>query len=223
MKSLIEKIDLGLIPYREAWAFQKTKFEELISSKKNKTEGKELLIFAEHYPVITMGRHAKESNVLISEKQAEKEKIEIIKIERGGDVTFHGLGQMVVYPILDLQKHKLGVKDYVNLLEESVIRTLNFYGIKGERVTDAPGVWIDKGSDKERKICALGIKCSRYCSMHGLALNVNTDLNYFSLLNPCGFIDKGVTSMKMETGRWININDVKEKFSDIFFGLIFPL
>ncbi len=190
---------------------QKDLFSSMVMLKKDKKPlSKEYLLLVEHNPVITLGKHAKEYNLLLSEEEAANRGVGMYHIERGGDVTFHGPGQLVVYPILDLEYHHLGVKDYVNLLEEAVILTLGEFNIKGERVEGASGVWIDKGSRKERKICALGIKCSRFVTMHGLALNVNTDLTGFQMINPCGFVDKGVTSLAQELGKEIDMDDIKK-------------
>ncbi len=217
----MEVIDLGIQGYREVWDLQKHMFNLLIDTKLNcSTEGKEVLYLVEHKPVYTLGLHGKESNMLMSESQLSERGIEFVAIERGGDITFHGPGQLVVYPIIDMQRHSLGVKSYVNMLEESVIRTIGEYGIVGERVEGATGVWIDVGTNRERKICAIGVKCKRYVTMHGLALNVNTDLNYFSAINPCGFIDKGVTSMEKEIGQSISMDEIKARFVSNFMSLI---
>lgn len=220
----IEIRDLGRMKYADAWKLQHELFDSMVSVKKGGGRpSREYLLLVEHYPVVTLGRHARESNLLLPEEMISARGVDCFHVERGGDVTYHGPGQLVAYPILDLERHRLGVKDYVSLLEEAVIRTLSLYGIKGERVEGASGVWIGKGGDSERKICALGVKCSRFCTMHGLALNVNTDLSGFSIINPCGFVDKGVTSMSRETGRDIDFEEVKRTFSEVFLRLIFPL
>lgn len=204
-------IDEGTKDYGEMLLRQKDLFSSMVMLKKDKKPlSKEYLLLVEHNPVITLGKHAKEYNLLLSEEEAVNRGVGMYHIERGGDVTFHGPGQLVVYPILDLEYHHLGVKDYVNLLEEAVILTLGEFNIKGERVEGASGVWIEKGSRKERKICALGIKCSRFVTMHGLALNVNTDLTGFQMINPCGFVDKGVTSLAQELGKEIDMDDIKK-------------
>ena len=219
----LKVIDLGLFDYREAWTFQHTLFDGMVEKKKGgiKPE-KEYLIIVEHPPVITLGRHAHQENVLLSYDALRERGIEVFEIERGGDVTFHAPGQLVAYPILDLEQHHLGVKDYVWHLEEAVILTIAHYGIKGERIEGASGVWIGKGGDKERKICALGVKCSRFCTMHGLALNVNTDLSGFNAINPCGFIDRGVTSIAKETGKDMDFEEVKSIFVKEFSALFQP-
>ena len=194
--------DMDRIRYAEMLDIQRRLFSEMTESKKRgESVETETLFIVEHEPVITLGRHAHRENLLLPEEVLKARGIEVHAIERGGDITYHGPGQLVVYPLIDLEKHHLGVKDYVDILEEAVIRTIAEYGIKGERVEGASGVWIGVGTPRERKICALGIKCSRFVTMHGLALNVNTEMDGFSLINPCGFTDKGVTSMRLETAQ----------------------
>lgn len=213
----LEIIDEGLTDYGEMLSKQRKYFAEMVEKKKNREKiCKEYVFLTEHKPVVTLGRHAHEENVLLSEEILAARGVDLYHIERGGDVTYHGPGQLVVYPLLDLEHHRLGVKDYVHLLEEVVIRTLAEYGISGERVEGASGVWIGKGSSEERKICALGVKCSRYVTMHGLALNVNTDMSGFEVINPCGFKDKGVTSMARELGRDVDMEEVKRVIEDQF-------
>ena len=220
MISIISQ-DLGEMPYDEAWKLQRELFDRMVEAKKRKEHvSEEWLLFVEHPPVVTLGRHARESNLLLSKAEYEARGVACRHIERGGDVTFHGPGQIVMYPILDLESHGLGIKRYVELLEETVIRTIAKFGVKGERVDGASGVWIGIGDNKERKICALGVKCSRFCTMHGLALNVNTDLSGFNMINPCGFTDKGVTSLKVETGRDIDMDDVKQELKRNFLELL---
>lgn len=220
----IEVADLGLMDYGECLRVQQEAFDDLVRGKKGECgPGRERLLLVEHPPVVTLGRHADRGNLLLSPEMMKERGVDVYSIGRGGDVTFHGPGQLVVYPILDLERHRLGVKDYVSLLEETVILTLADYGIKGERVEGATGVWIGKDSPDERKICAIGVRCSRFCSMHGLALNVNTDLGGFGMINPCGFTDKGVTSIWKETGQPADMAEVKRRLSDIFLRLILPL
>lgn len=198
--------------YGETLALQKNEFEGRIKSRKRgEALAEDLVIFAEHKPVYTLGRHADESNLLLPEALLKAHGAGVYRIDRGGDITYHGPGQLTVYPILDLQRLRLGVKDYVYALEEAVILTISGYGIKGERVEGATGVWIDAGTPRERKISAIGIRCSRHVSMHGLSLNVGRDLSGFAAINPCGFTDKGVTSISTETGRNIGIDEVKER------------
>ncbi len=224
IKPAIEVRNLGVMAYGEAWRLQHTLFDEMVLIKKRGgVPSREYLLLVEHTPVVTLGKHAKESNVLVSESMLAARGVDCYHVERGGGVTYHGPGQLVAYPILDLERHHLGVKDYVGLIEEAVIQTIALYGIRGERVDGASGVWIGAGTSDERKICALGVKCSRFCTMHGLALNVNTSLDGFSIINPCGFVDRGVTSMAREIGRDIDIELVKTQFSDIFIRLILSL
>lgn len=232
----MEVIDFGLKEYGEVLERQRVLFNGLVENKKEGKIGKEFILIGEHYPVITLGRRAKEENVLLSEVLLNSKGIKLYHIERGGDVTFHNPGQLIIYPIIDLERHKLGVKDFVSHLEECVIQFLGKYGIKGERIEGKTGVWIGKGTNNERKICAIGIKCSRFCTMHGLALNICNDLEGFSLIFPCGFKDKGVTSMKtelMKTSRdkkrngaeeinsnEIKVEEIKKEFLQIFLSLL---
>ena len=221
MNSRIIVKDLGLCDYDEAWRMQHLLFDRMVLDKKNHIPvEEEYLLIVEHPPVVTLGKYARENNLLLTDEELARRGVTVRHIERGGDVTFHGPGQIVMYPIIDLERHGIGVKRYVEILEESVIRTIENYGVRGERVEGASGVWIGKDTPRERKICALGVKCSRFCTMHGLALNVNTDLSWFGMINPCGFIDKGVTSMKVETGRDIDIAKVKEELAGNFLTLI---
>lgn len=214
-------IDFGLAPYKEILQLQEKLFNDLKEKKIRGEEIEEHILAGEHYPVITLGRRAKEENLLAETSLLNSRGIEVYHIGRGGDITYHCPGQVILYPILDLERHKLGVKDYVHLLEEMVIKVLSEFGIKGERVEGATGVWIGKGTENERKICAMGIKCSRFCTMHGLALNVNSDLSGFNLINPCGFKDKAVTSVTQELALMrtpaseklysLDLNDVKQQ------------
>ncbi len=206
---MIKIIDRGLADYNTVLREQQDVFEHLIAAQKQKLEITEEIIAVEHPHIYTMGVHADIGNLLVDKNWLEQNGIECIKIRRGGDITYHGPGQLVVYPIISLQKHHLGVKDYVTLLEQAVINTILKYGINGERIDGATGVWIGKNTPNERKICAIGIRCSHFVTMHGLALNVNTDLSYFSKINPCGFIDKPVTSIEREVGRKVDFEEVK--------------
>lgn len=219
MKKTIFK-ELGLMPYREAWALQERLHEEVKAAKLQGVDTVNYLLFVEHPHVYTLGKSGDEANMLISAIQLQAEHAEFVKVNRGGDITYHGPGQLVVYPIIDMANFGLGVKDYVDRLEEVVIRTIEEYGIKGERLEGATGVWIEAHTPRARKICAIGIRCSRFVTMHGFALNVNTDLNYFHYINPCGFRDKGVTSIAQELGREISLQEVKERvkyhFVDLF-------
>lgn len=217
----LEIIDEGYADYGEMLSKQRELFSMMVERKRQGIPiDREFILLVEHNPVITLGRHAKQENILFREEELALRGIEMHRIERGGDVTYHGPGQLVAYPILNLEAHKMGVRDYVEMLEEAVIRTLSEFGLKGERVAGASGVWIDAGTERERKICALGVKCSRYITMHGLALNVNTDLNGFRMINPCGFLDKGVTSMAAELHKEVDINLVKNIIAKHFKNLL---
>lgn len=221
-------IDFGITEYKEILELQLKLFEKLVEDKRTGKVGEEIILIGEHPSVITLGRRANDANILVSTEILERNGIKLFHIGRGGDVTYHCPGQLIVYPIIDLENHGLGVKDYIHLLEETVIRLLAIYGIKGERIEGATGVWIGKGTFDERKICAIGIKCSRFCTMHGIGLNVVSDLNGFNLINPCGFQDKGVTSIEKEIPLnsdlkgGIIMEEIKKKFLEIFFSLIFP-
>lgn len=216
----IKLIDLGRRGYREVWELQEKLLEETKDRKQRRETGANHLLLVEHDPVYTLGKSGNEANLLISSIQLRAKQAEFIKVNRGGDITFHGPGQLVVYPIFDLEQWGIGIKAYIDFLEEVVICTLAEYGIKGERLAGATGVWLEAETVRARKICAIGVKCSHYVSMHGFALNVNTDLNYFNYIHPCGFVDKGVTSIQQELGKNIEMQEVKEKvvrhFQEIF-------
>lgn len=212
--------DLGCKGYREVWELQNKRMEEVKTEKLSGKTPCNYLLFVEHPPVYTLGKSGDETNMLISSLQLRAEHAEFIKVDRGGDITFHGPGQLVVYPILDLESFQLGVKDYVERLEEIVIRTIASFGIKGERLRGATGVWVEPDTARARKICAIGVKCSRYVTMHGFALNVNTELNYFNYIHPCGFVDKGVTSIEKETGRTPSLEEVKAIVAGHFISLL---
>jgi lipoyl(octanoyl) transferase len=226
---LIAFRDLGLINYKEAWDLQEDSLASVVKEKLDvrKTggngsfSGDQVVYFCEHPHVYTLGKGGQNQNLLIPAAFLEKINATFYKIDRGGDITYHGPGQIVGYPIMDLEALNIKVKDYVWGLEETVIRTLAEYGIESGRLDGATGVWLDTSvTGKTRKICAIGVRVSRYVTMHGFALNVNTDLRYFQYINPCGFTDKGVTSMQQESGREMEIDDVrerlKEKFSEVF-------
>jgi len=211
MTQNIKFIDLQLKGYKEVWELQEKLLEEVKSRKQNKEDIQNYLLFVEHPPVYTLGKSGDAANMLINTIELSTKQAEFIKVDRGGDITFHGPGQLVVYPIFDLESFGLGVKNYVERLEDIVIRVLSSYGIQAERMDGAAGVWIDTTKPNPRKICAIGVKCSRYVSMHGFALNVNTDLNYFKSINPCGFVDKGVTSIQKELGQEVELQGVKDE------------
>lgn len=210
--------DLGPINYKEAWEYQENLFRQILELKKyneqlpicEHTTNYNYLLFCEHPHVYTLGKSGSENNLLINKDALEKQGVQFFKIDRGGDITYHGPGQIVGYPIFNLEAFSLGIKQYIFNLEEAIILTLSSYGIQADRLEGATGVWLDVGiPSKVRKICAIGVKASRYVSMHGFAFNVNTDLNYYKSINPCGFIDKGVTSMQKELGKPIDFEDVK--------------
>lgn len=211
--------DLGRMSYGVAWDLQEERLRkktELKRAGKNELLTNELY-FVEHNPVFTLGKSGHEENVLLSPEQLFKKGIEYFHINRGGDITFHGPGQVVGYPIFDLEQFKTDLGWYLRSLEEVVIRTIAEYGIKGERSKGETGVWIEPGrKGYERKICAMGIRCSRWVTMHGFALNVNTDLNYFNYIIPCGIQGKQVTSLQKELKTEISIEAVKEKLKHHF-------
>lgn len=212
--------DLGKIRYREAWDYQEQRFQEVLNGKlEPQLAG--YLLFCEHYPVYTLGKSGQYENLLISEEMLAKRGIDFFRINRGGDITYHGPGQIVGYPIINLEKFKMGVRQYVHSLEEAVIRTLKHYGITSERLEGATGVWIDTGiQGRARKICAIGVRVSRQVTMHGFAFNVNTNLDYFHLINPCGFTDKGVTSMAVELENEIDMEEVKNILKQNLFHIL---
>ncbi|WP_417015630.1 lipoyl(octanoyl) transferase LipB [Alistipes sp.] len=169
------------------------------------------VLLVEHPPVYTLGKSGHAENLLVSREALEAAGARFFHIDRGGDITFHGPGQLVVYPILDLERLGIGLRDYINALEEAVIRTVTRYGITAGRIHGASGVWIDPDGRRPRKICAIGVRSSRYVTMHGFALNVTTDLGWFSRINPCGFTDRGVASIASETGRTPDMEEVKNQ------------
>jgi len=217
--------DLGLIDYKEAWDLQEESLALVVKEKLDArktggngfSSGEQVVYFCEHPHVYTLGKSGQNQNLLIPDAFLEKINATFYKIDRGGDITYHGPGQIVGYPIIDLEALNIKVKDYVWGLEETVIRTLADYGIESGRLDGATGVWLDTDvRGKTRKICAIGVRVSRYVTMHGFALNVNTDLRYFQYINPCGFTDKGVTSLQQESGRVIEIGNVREKLKEKF-------
>ena len=217
-------IDLGVASYMPVWKQQEELHQEVIAAKLRGEDTGNYLLFVEHNHVYTLGKSGSEANMLINAIQLQAAHAEFVKVNRGGDITYHGPGQLVVYPIVDMANFGVGVKDYVDRLEEVVIRTVGEYGIKGERREGATGVWIDAHTPKARKICAIGIKCSRYVTMHGFALNVNTNLDYFNYINPCGFVDKGVTSIAKEVGHEVSMIEVKmvvRQYFEELFGMEF--
>ncbi len=207
MKTII--IDWNLVPYDQAWRDQTEYFDALVQAKARGEEYVNRIILCEHPHVYTLGRSGKENNILIGEEQLKKIGATYYHIDRGGDITYHGPGQLVCYPILNLEEFGLGLKEYVHVLEEAVIRVCAGYGIEAGRLEKATGVWLEGQTARARKICAIGVRSSHYVTMHGLALNVNTDLRYFGYIHPCGFVDKGVTSLQKELGRELEPEEVK--------------
>ncbi len=208
----VEYRDLGRMAYRPCWDYQRQLFEGLLQQKKSAhAEGEAgYLLLVEHPAVYTLGKSGHAENMLISEEYLKQLGAEFYHIDRGGDITFHGEGQIVGYPILDLEKIGIGLREYIDSLEEAVIRTVAHYGIRGGRIEGASGVWIREASRPPRKICAIGVRSSRFITMHGFALNVSTDLKWFQYINPCGFSDRGVTSIVEEVGRSVEMEEVKQ-------------
>jgi lipoyl(octanoyl) transferase len=212
--------DLGQKDYKETWDFQTDIFNKLVDSKKPvdkairplQDDSPGTLIFVEHPHVYTLGKSGSENNLLLDMIQLKAKDASFYRIDRGGDITYHGPGQIVGYPIFDLDLIKIGLKEYIYRLEEAIIKTIEEFGISASRLEGGTGVWIDpEVTGKARKICAIGVRASKYVTMHGFAFNVNTDLTYFNNINPCGFTDKGVTSLWKELGVSQDVEDVKEK------------
>jgi lipoyl(octanoyl) transferase len=210
--------DLGRMDYKQCWDLQRSLFDALIEKKSElrsgvATESDEsigTILLVEHPAVYTLGKNGKESNLLLGEEYLRSIGADFYRIDRGGDVTFHGEGQIVGYPIIDIERVGIGLRDYINALEQSVIDTIAHYGIEAGRLAGASGVWLGSAEERNlRKICAIGVRASRFITMHGFALNVTTDLRYFNHINPCGFTDKGVTSMERELGSAPDMEEVK--------------
>lgn len=204
--------DLGTMEYEACWKMQQAIFDATLARKAAHltSESAGELLLVEHPPVYTLGKSGKNENLLVSEQYLASLGAAFFHIDRGGDITFHGPGQLVGYPILDLEMIGIGLRDYIHSLEEAAIRTVGHYGIKAGRSEGASGVWLDAGTTKMRKICAIGVRSSRFVTMHGFGLNVNTDLGWFAKINPCGFRDRGVTSIQKEKGREISMDEVKD-------------
>ena len=209
-------IDWGTIDYLQAWKKQEELFHTIIENKKNKqdTSHLETIVFCEHPHVYTLGKFGNTNNLLVHDDFLQSIDATFVKIDRGGDITYHGPGQMVGYPILDLENQQLSLKNYIYKMEEALILTLQDFGISATRLDKATGVWLDADTAHARKICAIGVKASHFVTMHGFALNVNTNLQYFNYINPCGFVNKGVTSMQKELGYEVDISQVKLRLQD---------
>jgi len=225
MNKKVQLIDLGNKDYKETWEFQEELFQQIVDLKiQNRRENTQLptsnfLLFVEHPHVYTLGKSGDLSNLLLSEKQLEAKGATFYKINRGGDITYHGPGQIVGYPILDLENFFTDIHKYLRFLEEAIILTLAEYGLKTTRSEGETGVWFDVGTPFARKICAMGVRASRWVTMHGFALNVNANLGYFDNIIPCGIKGKAVTSMHAELGKEINEQEVKQKFVKHFENL----
>ncbi len=227
-KQEIKFKDLGMMEYQAAWDYQESLLKENVriksltynatgASPENHLLTKHYLLFVEHLAVYTLGKSGNKENVLLDEDGLKEKKIQFFHTNRGGDITFHGPDQIVGYPILDLEKFYTDIGKYLRNLEEVIILTLAAFDIKGERSSGETGVWIEPGvPGRERKICAIGVRCSRWITMHGFAFNVNTDLSYFNHIIPCGIVNKQVTSLEKELGYKVNIKEVKEKLKDSF-------
>lgn len=226
MLPTVHFVDLGLIDYKKAWEEQERLFNTTIQEKIQIRNGestiitKNYLLFCEHPHVYTLGKSGSEANLLLDGEGLKDNDATYYKINRGGDITYHGPGQLVAYPIFDLDQFFTDIHKYMRFLEEAVIQTLNEFGIVGGRVEGLTGVWIDCDSPHPRKICAMGVKSSRWVTMHGIGFNVNSDLSYFSHIIPCGIDDKAVTSMQRELGYALNMDEVatilKQKLADQF-------
>lgn len=213
--------DLGRMDYKTCWDLQQELFDARVARKRTgpthtpEADGDPddagTVLLVEHPPVYTLGKSGHAENLLVNQEALHAMGAQFFHIDRGGDITFHGPGQLVCYPILDLERLGIGLREYIEALEETVIRTVAEYGIAAGRIAGASGVWIDPAKARPRKICAIGVRSSRYVTMHGFALNVTTDLEWFSRINPCGFTDRGVTSIAAETGSQVSMQEVKRR------------
>ena len=209
--------DLGVLDYDAALDFQEKKLQEIIDIKRtNRNTGSSIktpnyFLFVEHPPVITLGKSGQEKNLLLPKEELKRKKIQFFNTNRGGDITFHGYGQIVGYPVIDLENFYTDINRYLRALEEIVISTLKFYKISSKRSKGETGVWLEPNLPNSRKICAIGVKTSRWVTMHGFALNVETDLKYYDYIIPCGIKGKGITSIKREIKKDVSMKDIKEK------------
>jgi len=216
-------IDLGIKEYKTCWDYQEDQLDELVSEKREtrKPTSKNYFILVEHPHVYTLGKSGDEKNMMANADFLKKIEATYFKINRGGDITYHGPGQLVGYPIIDLEYYKIGVREYIEKMEDAIIATIAEYGLEGGRKKGATGVWLQaEHKVRARKICAIGVRVSRYVTMHGFALNVNTDMRYYNYINPCGFASSAVTSIQQELGREISMDEVKkiamEKFNKMY-------
>ena len=215
--------DVGLKDYKECWDYQEEILAKVQADKKANEGSSEInrFLLVEHPHVYTLGKSGDEQNLLIHGDFLKKIEATYYKINRGGDITYHGPGQLVGYPIIDLEHYHIGVREYIEKMEDAIVSTLAHYGLTGSRKEGATGVWLDaEVPAKSRKICAIGVRVSRYVTMHGFALNVNTDMRYFNYINPCGFLTYGVSSLERELGKKMDMDEVKktvkEKFNEIY-------
>lgn len=227
MAEEITWIDLGSMPYKEAWDLQERMLQYNLRRKVAARAGgpdttRHFLLFTEHPPVYTLGKSGDMAHVLLTDSEREARGIEFYHTNRGGDITFHGPGQVVGYPVLDLERFTTDIGRYLRNLEEVIIRVMARYGLKGERSPGETGVWLDPDQPgRERKICAMGVRCSRWITMHGFAFNINTDLSYFDYIIPCGIVNKQVTSLQQELGHPVDMEQVRQQIRDemaIVFG-----
>lgn len=212
-------IDVGLKDYKECWDYQEELLKDVSDDKRATKEpsAKNHFLLVEHPHVYTLGKSGDESNLLAHDEFLKKIEATFYKINRGGDITYHGPGQLVGYPIIDLEFYKIGVREYIEKMEDAIIETLAEYGLIGGRKEGATGVWLDfEHKVRARKICAIGVRVSRYVTMHGFALNVNTDMRYYNYINPCGFASSAVTSIQQELGKEISMDEVKILVKDKF-------
>lgn len=225
MKQQIRVNDIGLVPYQAAWDYQERLLQESVQRKaalrngaaEGLTRPAHHLLFCEHPPVYTLGKSGQQEHLLINRAQLEEKGIQFVQTNRGGDITFHGPGQIVGYPIIDLEQFFTDIGKYLRFLEEVIIRVLADYGLQGARSKGETGVWLEPDvPGRARKICAMGVRCSRWVTMHGFAININTDMNYFDHIVACGIADKAVTSLQQELGRMVSLEEVKGKISRYF-------
>jgi lipoyl(octanoyl) transferase len=218
--------DLGIMDYGDAWAYQEERFNRLVEFKRDPGDREmpsQYLLFCEHPHVYTLGKSGNEANLLIRQDLLKKIRASYYRTNRGGDITYHGPGQVVGYPILDLEVLGIGLKDYITLLENAIVELLEGYGISASHKEGATGVWLNGDHPgKARKICAIGVRSGRHVTMHGFALNVNTDLEYFTYINPCGFEADSVTSMEKEVGRPLDMDRVKQVLREILMRKFHP-
>ena len=212
-------IDLGLKEYKECWDYQENRLNELVAEKRKngKPTSQNHFILVEHPHVYTLGKSGDEKNMLANSDFLKKVEATFFKINRGGDITYHGPGQLVGYPIIDLEYYKIGVREYIEKMEDAIIATIAEYGLEGGRKEGATGVWLQPGHKvRSRKICAIGVRVSRFVTMHGFALNANTDMRYYNYINPCGFASSAVTSIQQELGKEISMEELKNRIAEKF-------